>query len=108
MLGARLTLLLLVFFSGTAWATEVLVLNSAAVQVDASKSRSRTAWEIQNLGPNAIYCETKGTTPVLTKSRRVDANGGTWSGPPGAGDLFCRAATADQVTGAATIYVESL
>lgn len=101
----RLPLLLLVLAS-PALATEVLVLNTAAVQVDAAKARNRTAWEIQNLGPNAIYCETKGATPVLTKSRKL-ASGEAWSGPPGAGDIYCRAATADQVTGAATIYTES-
>lgn len=106
MRAARLLAVLAVVLALPAWATEVLVLNSAAVQVDASKSRRRVAWEIQNLGPNAIYCETQGTAPTLLKSRKV-ASGESWSGPAGVGDIYCKAASADQVTGAATIYTEA-
>lgn len=101
----------LLVLSLPAWATEVLVLNATATQVDTGASRSRRGFEIQNLGPNAIYCElstasTATPTPVLTKSRRVAA-GEAWSiGADSSQSVWCKAATADQVTGAATIYTE--
>lgn len=102
----RFVAVALLAFAVPAWATEVLVLNSAAVQVDATASRSRKGFEVENDGPNAIYCEVGGATPVLTKSRKL-ASGERWSAAAGFGQVVkCIAATADQVTGAATIYSE--
>ncbi len=89
------------------YTNEVLVLNSAAVRVDAGTMRARKGIEIQNLGPNPIYCAVGAQADaVLTKSRRL-TTGETWSmglffGPA----VWCRAASADQVTGAATIVTE--
>jgi predicted secreted protein len=86
---------------------EVLVLTSAATRVDTDTMRSRKAIEIQNLGPNAIYCAIGASADaVLTKSRRLSA-GETWSFTAFFGKtVYCRAATADQITGAATIVTE--
>lgn len=85
--------------------TEVLVLNSAPVQLP--DSTNRRAISIQNLGPNAIYCAfSASANAVLTKSIKI-GNGETFSMNFPAGiSIWCRAATADQLTGAATIVTE--
>jgi hypothetical protein len=84
---------------------EVLVLASAAVRVDAGMPNRR--WiEIQNLGPNAISCAFSAAGAVVTKARRL-AQYEVWT--PAVSSVmkvYCRAATADQVTGAATIVSE--
>jgi hypothetical protein len=82
---------------------EVLVLASAATEIPALPNRAGI--EIQNLGPNAIYCSIDDSTKaVVTKSRMIAASGGTWAlGSSHKHSVWCRAATADQVTGAATI-----
>lgn len=87
---------------------EVLVLNSAATAVPASALSGRKAIEIQNLGPNAIYCRCDGTNPVVSKARKLDASGGLFSidCDDTACACKCIAATADQVTTAATIVTE--
>lgn len=86
---------------------EVLVDNTTVTAVPASDLSGRRSIEIQNLGPNAIYCSLGGEDPVLTKSRKIDASGGTWAlDVSDAIDVECLAATADQVTGAATIVCE--
>lgn len=84
---------------------EVLVLASAAVRVDAGMP-NRQWVEVQNLGPNAISCSFSAAGAVVTKSRRL-AQYEVWT--PRASSvmkIYCRAATADQVTGAATIVTE--
>lgn len=87
---------------------EVLVDNTTVTAVPASDLAGRRSIEIQNLGPNAIYCSLGGEDPVLTKSRKIDAAGGTWAlDISDAVDVECLAATADQVTGAATIVCET-
>lgn len=107
----RLALLLVVLSApalaeGTA---EVLVLNATATRVDAGDAY-RVGIEIQNNGPNAIDCVVSTTTVVptvtLTKARRIQA-GGDWSAALGPGRrVYCKAVTADQVTGAATVVTE--
>lgn len=88
---------------------EKLVLNATATQVDLAIVL-RKGIELQNLGPNAIYCVlsslTTAPTVTLTKARKLN-NGDAWSLdiPPGL-HIWCKAATADQVTGAATIVTE--
>lgn len=63
----------------------------------------RKAIELQNLGPNAIYCSLT-SAAVVTKTRRLDASGGTWALDIGETiPVCCVAATANQVTGAATV-----
>lgn len=88
--------------------TEVLILNSAGTVIP--RSGGRRALEIQNLGPNPIYCAfSAAANAVLTKSRKIDT-GQSWSLNFGSENpsihIYCRAATADQVTGAATIVTE--
>lgn len=84
--------------------TEVLVLNSAATEL--TRSEGRGAVEIQNLGPNAIFCAFTSAGAVVNKARQIlpDAS---WSldlkSPV---KVYCIAATADQVTGNATIVTE--
>lgn len=89
---------------------EVLVLNATSTLMTTTLL-SRRAIEIQNIGPNAIYCAVvaaaaSSAEAVLTKSRRISA-GDSWPLDllPGR-FIYCRAATADQVTGAATIVTE--
>lgn len=100
-------------FSGAT--TEVLVDNTTQTAMPATPLARRRAIEIQNLGPNAIFCAVGpvGTPPtaVLTKSRRIEAATATssdkWSIDLGPNVIVrCLAATADQVTGAATIVTE--
>jgi hypothetical protein len=92
--------------------TEVTVTNAAGgTTVPATPLIQRKAIEIQNLGPNPIYCTIDGTAPVVAKARRIDALGATaqpaWSIDAGPSIVVkCIAATAAQVTGAATIVSE--
>lgn len=86
---------------------EKLVLTSATT-VDLN-TRFRKGLEIQNLGPNAIFCAVGDSSlAVVNKARKVDASGGTWAIdlPPGI-RVYCIAASANQVTGAATIVTEA-
>lgn len=105
-----LTLLAVLCLSSAAFAgtftNEVLVLNSAATRVDTGLT-GRRGIEIQNIGPNAIYCAVGASADaVLTKARRLNA-GETWAlDIPVPNTVYCKAATADQVTGAATIVTE--
>lgn len=90
---------------------EVLVLASAPVVMPTTALAGRKAIELQNLGPNDEFCcigtASAACTPVVNKSRRVAASGGTWSLDVGDKAIVkCIAATADQVTGAATIVTE--
>ena len=92
--------------------SEWIVTNSAGGSTFATLS-GRSAVELQNLGPNAIYCTVgpyNGTTatPLATGAlgRKIDA-GATWSlQASGSVTLRCIAATAAQVTGAATQVTE--
>lgn len=88
--------------------TEVLVLNATDTAMPTTPLAGRRGLEIQNLGPNAIYCSlTAAGSPVLTKSRMIPATSGSWSAPFGPNIVVeCRAASADQVTGAAAITTE--
>lgn len=86
------------------FSNEVLVLTSST-RVDTGLT-FRRGLEIQNLGPNAIYCSID-VAPVVTKARKLDASGGTWAVDIGThAKVYCIAATANQVTGAATIVTE--
>lgn len=85
--------------------TEVLVLTTATAMPQLA---NRRGIELQNLGPNPIYCAlTDATRAVVNKARRVDA-GGSWAlDVPGTTPIYCIAATAAQATGAATIATEA-
>lgn len=94
--------------------TEVTVTNAAGgttLTNAATALVNRKAVEIQNLGPNPIYCTIDGTAPVVLKARRIDALGATasspWSIDAGPNIVIrCIAATAAQATTAATIVSE--
>lgn len=95
-------LLLLLLGAQPDYTREVLVTTTAATITRLEGSRGV---EIQNLGPNAIYCSL-GSTAVLNKSRKIAA-GGFWSvSVPRQVDVSCIAETANQLTGAATIVTE--
>lgn len=91
--------------------TETLVLNATATAMPASVQKPRKSVEIQNLGPNAIFCcigtVASPCTPTVNKSRQVAASGGSWTVDASSNLIVkCKAATADQATGAATIVTE--
>ncbi len=97
--------------NGTGVTSEVLVLNATQTAMPAAPLSDRRAIEIQNLGPNAIYCAvgpaSAPPTAVLLKSRQIAASGGVWAVDAGPNIIVrCLAATADQVTGAATVVTE--
>jgi hypothetical protein len=83
---------------------ETLVLTTATALPQTSL---RTAIEIQNLGPNPIYCALGTSTGLAVgKGRQIAANGGVWqvrlsSLIP----IYCLS-SANQVTTAATITTE--
>lgn len=83
--------------------TEVLVQTSSTA-VPSSALSGRRSLEIQNLGPNTIFCSPG--TPVLNKSRAIAPNS-AWALDVGSAVVIsCLAATANQSTGAATIATE--
>lgn len=83
------------------------VTTAAALQVTATAGNiSRKNVTIQNLGPNAIWCNFV-STASNTNGLRVDPNGGFLSLDVGAAlTLWCRADTADQVSPADTRVCE--
>ncbi len=88
-------------------AREVLVLNSAGTKMTSDALDGlRKGIFVQNNGPNAIWCS-PGTAAdaVLTKSVKVAASGGSITMGT-TKKVYCRAASADQTTGAATTVVE--
>lgn len=84
------------------WTNEVLVLASAATTIP--RVQGSTGIIIQNRGPNSIFCAIGGETPVLNKSLEIKPNG-SLSLVGYSLAVKCIAATADQVTGAATIVM---
>lgn len=89
-----------------ALAAEVLVLTTAT-RVDNAATTYRRGCEVQNQGPNSIWCNVGTSTVVATKARQV-LPGEAWAINLRAGvPLYCLASTANQVTGAATIVTEA-
>lgn len=89
---------------------EVLVLNATSTLLTTTLVARRSV-EVQNLGPNPIYCavsagSTDSAVAVVTKARKVAA-GEAWALdlPPGR-SIYAKAGTTDQVTTAATIVTE--
>lgn len=90
--------------------TEVLVLNSATTDVPATPLAGRRSMEIQNLGPNAIFCclgtAASNCTAAANTSRQIGVDG-TWSLDISDNiEVDCFAATADQLTTNGTIVTE--
>lgn len=93
------------FANTTVTQTEVLVLNSASTATPTTPASGRRSIEIQNRGPNSIFCK-PGGTGALNTTREIRP-GDAWSLDLGSAiAVGCRAATADQVTTAATIVTE--
>lgn len=85
--------------------TEVLVLASASTAVPTTPADGRKAIEIYNNGPNAIYCK-PGGTGVVNTTREIEPGTSWYLELASTVAVGCRAATADQVTTAATIVTE--
>jgi len=92
-------------------ATVTYMPSASATPGTSTALAGRRALEIQNNGPNDLWCAI-GTAlappaPVISKARRIPALGGVWNPDLGSGVLVaCVAAVADQVTGAATSVSE--
>ncbi len=87
--------------------SEVCVTNAAG-GTTISAFAGRKAVELQNLGPNSIFCTVDGQSPLSTGAlgRRI-LSGDPWSLDAGSNvTLKCIAATAAQVTGACTQVTE--
>jgi len=91
--------------------TEVCVTNSAGGQVVTNATTAltqRKSVELQNQGPNAIFCTLDGSTPFAdSRARSIAASGGSLS--VGAGPalvITCIAATAAQVAHVCTHMLE--
>lgn len=102
------------YAQGVPVTTEKLILTSATKLPRNTTPGTRVAIEIQNLGPNAIFCAFSSATAVVNKARMIAALS---AGLPADSwavdvtpdiDIWCIAATANQVTGAATIVNELL
>lgn len=91
--------------------TEVLVLTTATALpysggTATSGTVGRVGIEIFNNGPNTIYCAFSSATAVVNKARPIAA-GASWAlDAMGRVGIWCIAATASQLTGAATIVSE--
>lgn len=87
--------------------SQVLVL-AAAGGTAITSFTNRKGVELQNLGPNPIYCTFDGQAPLSTGAlgRRIDANGGTYAIDAGAGVQITCITTVNQVSGAATQVTE--
>lgn len=100
----KLLTLTALLISGAAFAGEGLVLTTAT-KMTTTGLVGRKATEVQNLGPNPIFCQLRnGNGLAVNKGRKVDANGGSWA-VDGIHDVWC-ISSANQVTGAATIVTE--
>lgn len=88
--------------------TEVCVATASATTVPTTALAWRKAIELQNLGPNAIYCTVDGSTPTNTGSNgRKIATDTVWSLDVGPDVVVkCIAATALQATPACTMVTE--
>lgn len=86
---------------------EVLVVSSGVgTMVPASPMVGRLGIEIQNRGPNSIFCkQTSGA--ALNTTREIKGGGDSWGlDVTESVTINCKAATADQVSGAATVVTE--
>lgn len=98
---------LVVCLSGSALAdgrtSEVLV-GTTATRVPAATLSFRGTMELQNLGPQPIWCAFSQATAVIGKSRRI-GQGDTWSVNSQNFTVWCITSVA-QVSSAATIASE--
>lgn len=100
--------------TGNPTTSEVLVLTTATELTRTVTGGRRVAMEIQNLGPNAIFCAFSSAAAVVNKARMLAAKPASGAADSWAIDawpdvrVWCIAATANQVTGAATVVSELL
>lgn len=90
--------------------TEVLILTTSTL-VPAAARKNRRAIELQNNGPNPIYCVTGkpsdgALTAVVGKSRKIAANGGEWAFSATYDFTVYCITSANQATGAALAVTE--
>ncbi len=85
--------------------TEILVTTGTAVSFP--RDSKAFSVEIYNHGPNAIWCALVSQSAAISgKSRKIAAEG-TWAMPVSpVAAIWCIADTANQVTGAATIFTQ--
>lgn len=103
---AAVALALFAFGAHALPSNQVLVLQTAT-RVDTAGFAQRAGVVIQNNGPNAIYCRIGVSTSLAVGYGYVITSGSTWSFPlPAQVPVFCLAATANQVAGAATDVTE--
>lgn len=99
---------------GNPTTSEVLVLTTATELTRTVTGGRRVAMEVQNLGPNAIFCAFSSATAVVNKARMIAAKPASGAADSWAVDagpharIWCIAATANQVTTAATVVSELL
>ena len=87
--------------------SQVLVLSTAGgTAVPATALVGRKAIEIQNLGPNAIYCTVDGSSPVVTTLGRMIPTNGSWSLDAGPTVAVKCISAVSQASGAATQVTE--
>lgn len=92
-------------FAQFVYTREVLVLTTPTRITRRVNTR---ALEIQNLGPNPIFCQLGAVDGgvFLDKSRKIDTGDAWQVGAPSQLHTYCIAKTANQLTGAATIVTE--
>jgi hypothetical protein len=65
-----------------------------------------TGTELQNLGPNPIYCARKSADAIVGKAHKVSTGESWWAGVLWTEPLYC-VTTVNQVTGGGTIDTEA-
>jgi hypothetical protein len=103
LLAAVLTVTLAASADSLSLTNETLVLTTATALPQLA---GRKAIAIQNRGPNSIFCAVADSTKAVVNKSWEIASGGWFSIPISSVPIYCIAATANQVTGAATITIE--
>lgn len=85
------------------YTNETLVLTTATLLPQLSGRRNI---EIQNNGPNAIYCALGDSAKAVVGTARKIASGATWGVPTNGEEKIYCITTVNQVTGAATVTTE--
>lgn len=84
--------------------TQECLVTTTAAPIPATPMSFRTSVEIQNLGPNPIYCGFSASEAVNSKARKL-ATGETWVVSTSNFTIYA-VTTVNQVSGAATIVTE--
>jgi hypothetical protein len=74
--------------------------------MDPTPWKLRRAVEIQNLGPNPIFCQLRNSTNLAVNKGRQVINGEPWAFAAGAATQIWCISSSSQVTGAASIVTE--